>query len=188
LQKDGINDRQQAVRDTWFKDVAAHPNVDIEFFDGARCGCPDDHLHVVYKTMFAYKYAYEKGYQWVFKADDDSFVYVDRLVRYVMELPEDVHYAGLGQCDFGWGGVGYLISRHGLSLMLNETTPDITQEWREDYWTGQILWKHGIRLHETSAQLQKNYDRPSKNPFSVHAVSPSEMRELYIDPNAISKF
>jgi hypothetical protein len=188
LQVDGVNTRQQAVRDTWFKDAASHPNVDVEFFDGERCGCPDDHMHVVYKTMFAYRYAAERGYDWVFKADDDTFVFIDRLVRTVMELPDGVEYAGLGQCDFGWGGVGYLIGRKGLGIMLNQPTPSVETEWREDYWTGQILWQHGIRLHELSAQLQKNYDRPIHPPLSVHAVSPERMRSIYANPYDLSDF
>jgi hypothetical protein len=200
LQTDGTNLRQRAVRDTWFKDSAAHPNVNIEFFDGERCGCPDDHMHVVHKGMFAYKWAFEHGYDWVFKCDDDTFVFIDRLVRKVMELPKtidfangwgqvekrDIHYAGLGQCDFGWGGVGYLIDRYGLGLMCNESVPDVRQEWREDFWTGQILWKHGIKLHELSAQLQINYDRPVHPPFSVHPVSPERMIELYEHPESLS--
>jgi hypothetical protein len=201
LQVDGRNTRQQAVRDTWFKDVAAHPNVSLEFFDGERCGCPDDHMHVVNKGMFAYKYGLEKGYDWVFKCDDDTFVFVDRLVRKVMELPKtierdngwgqlekhDIHYAGLGQCDFGWGGVGYLIDRHALAFMTSLPVPDSPDlSWREDYWTGQLLWSQGIRLHELSSQLQVNYDRPVHPPFSVHPVSPERMIELYEHPESLS--
>lgn len=186
LQQDGPNRRKRAVESTWLRDAGVHPNVSVEFFDGERCGCPDDHMHVVHKGMFAYKYAYENGYQYVYKCDDDTFVFLDRLVRSVMELPEGVHYAGLGVCDFGWGGVGYLIDRHALSLMVNESVPDISQEWREDYWTGQILSKHGIRLHELSAQLQINYDRPNHPPFSVHPVSPELMHTLYEHPESLS--
>jgi hypothetical protein len=187
LQQDGPNRRKRAVESTWLRDAGVHPNVSVEFFDGARCGCPDDHLHVVYKGMFAYKYALEKkNVDWVLKADDDTFVFLDRLVRTVMELPEGVHYAGLGQCDFGWGGVGYLVDRHALSLLAVEPTPDVSQEWREDFWTGQMLSKHGIRLHELSAQLERNYDRPNHPPFSVHPVSPELMHTLYEHPESLS--
>jgi hypothetical protein len=186
LQVDGHNRRLEAVRDTWFKDTAAHDNVSVEFFDGERCNCPDDHMHVVHKGMFAYKWAYENNCDWCFKADDDTFVFIDRLIRTVMEIPEGVHYAGLGQCDFGWGGVGYLIDRHALGLMVNQPVPDTTQEWREDFWTGQILSQHGIRLHDLNAQLQINYDRPLHPPLSVHPVSPERMREIYDKPESLS--
>jgi hypothetical protein len=186
IQKDGKNERQIAVRDTWLKDAAAHPNVDVEFFDGERCGCPDDHMHVVHKGMYAYREAHERGYDWVFKCDDDTYVFIDRLVRATGEMPEGAHYAGLGQCDFGWGGVGYWIDRHGLGLMLKESVPDTSQEWREDYWTGQILSRHGIKLHEMSAQLQINYDRPVHPPISVHPVAPDRMREIHANPESLS--
>jgi hypothetical protein len=186
LQHDGPNARQQAVRDTWFNDALVHSNVRVEFFDGSRCGCPDDHMHVVHKGMFAYLYAYEQGFDWAFKCDDDTLVFLDRLVRQTIEMPDGVDYAGLGQCDFGWGGVGYWISRRGLQLMLQESVPDISQEWREDFWTGQILSKHGIRLHDMNCQLQVNYDRPAKPPVSVHPVSPDRMRELYAHPENLS--
>jgi hypothetical protein len=105
-----------------------------------------------------------------------------------MELPEGVHYAGLGQCDFGWGGVGYLIDRHAMSLMLDQRVPDISQEWREDFWTGQILSQHGIKLHELSAQQEKNYDRPVHPPFSFHPVSPDQMRSLHANPQSLFDF
>jgi hypothetical protein len=55
---DGPNQRQLAVRDTWYNDSLLIPTF-VEFFDGERCNCPDDHMHVVHKGMFAYKWAYE---------------------------------------------------------------------------------------------------------------------------------
>src|SRR6185369_3027686 len=108
LQKDGPNLRLKAVSDTWFQDAFVHKNVAVEFFDGPRCGCPDDHMHVIDKTLYAAKYAIDNDFDYLFKCDDDTFVYLDRLVRMFLELPPDVDAAGYVEGGGFYGGPGFL--------------------------------------------------------------------------------
>ncbi|HEY3704503.1 MAG TPA: hypothetical protein VGL22_05540, partial [Terracidiphilus sp.] len=100
------NCRADAIRDTWAKDIAAYPFVTFRFFYGKPAGgypraalpdevfldVPDDYEHLPHKTHGIARWALEHEYDFLYKGDDDTAVYVDRLVREL--LTNRIEYAG----------------------------------------------------------------------------------------------
>jgi hypothetical protein len=179
FQKNGPNDRQAAVRDTWLKDAPFQKNVSVEFFDGARCGCPDDHMHVIYKFLFACRYALENGFDYLFKCDDDSFVHLDRLVRLVLSLSPELETGGYVEGGGFYGGPGFLMNRRALEFAAKLTPPDPEVEWREDWWIGNQLRENGFTLHRLMELKDKGREAPPVETVTLHPIGPDEMRAMY---------
>src|ERR1700679_1907986 len=89
------NGNNQAMRDTWLKDVRANSEAELQykFFFGEGQNAPqledsillpdvpDDYGHLTYKTRASLRWAYEHGYEFVFRCFPDTYVRVDRLLQ-----------------------------------------------------------------------------------------------------------
>jgi hypothetical protein len=177
LQKDGPNERQQAVQETWFKDAEAHKNVTAKFFTGEELNTPDDHVHLPLKMRAVCRWMVDHDYDLMFRPDDDTFVHVDRLVREGMDFYGD--YAGVDEGGFIIGGPGMWLSRRACELLSAADVPPYEVEWRDDAWIGDVLRSHGIRpgndLPGHHIQGQSQYGTR----IALHPVSPTQMREMY---------
>lgn len=150
--------RADAQRATWVKDIE---DADIKFFLGHRPGyvpladevmldCPDDYHHLIKKIQEMRKWAYDQGYDWVAKLDDDVYCRPERLMK-SLPTQKDVHYVGRKRGPSGpypapyASGFFYWMSRHALQTIkdINWAT-DKSNDWAEDRWTGNQLLKHGI--------------------------------------------
>lgn len=194
----GDNDRVQALRDTWLKDVAAFPNVTVRLFYGKSAnaytpkedevilGCGDDYKSLPAKTIAICKYAQEHNYDLVFKCDDDTGVYVDRILQESMEGTWD--YAGYLNGRVCTGGTGYWLTRRSVNVIADHATANY--HWAEDVTVSHYLFHHniqGVHLagHRTGRQdhwFWKDGFDPSVNMDAVssfHAVRPSDMRAWY---------
>lgn len=189
----GDGNRIAALRDTWLRDVAAFPFVDYKLFFGVPHGgrpaledeiylnCPDDYEHLPHKTIALCKWAYEHGYEWVFKADDDSFVWVDRLIQELLEHKHRMDYGGYLNGHVCSGGTGYWLSRRAMKLV-SEFTP---RHWAEDVTVAQCMDIAGIEPFMLTAHCPGfedhwfNIAKVPANAVCIHAVKPEDMRTLY---------
>jgi hypothetical protein len=143
-------------------DIKPYPTVDLKFFygephpeRGCICGgilprkdCPghpkadevylsvlDDYEHLPHKTQAICRWAVERGYDYIFKCDTDTAVYVDRLIRELLGRPFE--YGGfvnsVNECS---GGPGYFLSQRAARIVGNSGNPE---HWAEDKWTGRSL-------------------------------------------------
>lgn len=152
---DMMKDRANAVRSTWGAECAAH-GLDLRFFVGRSktttwpddtvvLDCGDSYQELPVKVQAARRWAYDRGYDWVVKCDDDVYVRPERLLATV---PTDgVHYAGRVRGPSGLkpapyaSGFCYWLDRHALELLL-EIPWD--HDIAEDRWTGNELLKRGV--------------------------------------------
>jgi len=197
----GANPRVAAIRDTWWKDVAAFsPFVEARFFYGAPhnrapladevfLDVPDDYEHLPNKTQAICKWALENGFDYVFKCDDDTAVYVERLVLEVMLNRFD--YAGLMHENVCTGGPGYFLSKRAMRHVATAGKPDF---WAEDVWVCHVLTRNNINgcyLPGHTAGWSAHwvwpngYDKTKLSPETVtlHAVQPDMMRTWYKERN-----
>jgi hypothetical protein len=135
----------QAVRDTWAKDVEAFKShVDLRFFYGTPhprqpladevfLSCPDDYGSLPKKTIALNRWSLENDYDYTFKCDSDTYVYVDRLVRELLTTRFD--YAGWCQGLVCSGGTGYFTSKR-ASRYIATYAP---HHWAEDVTVGQCM-------------------------------------------------
>jgi hypothetical protein len=194
----GTNDRIAALRATWINDIkpfAAH--VDYKFFYGAPhnrpaepdevfLGCEDDYAHLPHKTVEICKWAKANGYDWVFKCDDDTGLYIDRIIQELMTNRFD--YGGYTNGKVCTGGTGYWLSKRAFTIIADFANAN--NHWAEDVTVGKTLFHHGIQPmhlegHRTGCSdhwFYKNGFDPAVSMSQVsafHAVRPEDMRAWY---------
>jgi hypothetical protein len=193
----GNLDRISALRDTWLKDIEPFKShVDYKLFFGTPHPrpaeadevfllVPDDYAALPLKTREICKYALEHNYDYVVKCDDDSFVFVDKLIREITFNKFD--YAGWCNGNVCSGGPGYILSKRAFTLVANNFS---NTSWAEDVCTGHVLTNAKITPVHLEAHrpgfaahwfFPKGFD-PSVDLSSLvalHAMQPEVMRELY---------
>lgn len=196
---DGPNDRIAAIRDTWWKDVGNHPGVEAKFFYGLHAepdqpyvwlsdetvvAVPDDYESLPLKTRAICKYALEHEFDFVFKCDDDTAVYVDRLVAEIIRMRPE--YGGYVHGNTISGGPGYILNRRAMKAVA-EAAPS---SWAEDVSVAHALsnkdffpamlegHRPGFSQHWFFGE---QFDAGKLNPkiVTMHAVQPHVMRAWY---------
>lgn len=204
--------RIKAIRETWIKDIAPFASyVDYKIFFGnatrnetkqgswkspARAKAkvkddevfldvPDDYEHLPHKMQAIYKWALANGYDYVYKCDDDTWVYVDRLMRSGFEEYDQLGYSNCSDpnntCNcYVTGGPGYWLSKRALTKVVN--TP--VNHWAEDCWVGSALKNTGL-LRAGSGNYLPGFDAHvvslplPAGTVTAHAVVAEDMRRLY---------
>lgn len=196
------HERIEAQRATWVQDVKAFKSyVDLRFFYGRKpdgqtpgfshdrradevfLGCPDDYEHLPHKSQAIFLWALRHGYDYVFKVDDDTFVYVDRLMASGFEHHDYLGYCYPSHGNYISGGPGYWVSHQAMRHLVDANI----EGWAEDKWVGGVLKSHGIRPTRDGRYLpgfDAHYVDMSKIPadhnyISFHACAPETMRKLY---------
>jgi len=194
----------QAQRETWLQGLSGL--ADYKFFMG-RPHCddsdvvsldmPDGPIWVSYrdgprtlvlnrKTEELVKYAYDNGYEYVFKCDDDTYAWPHRLLWSGFDEHDysgfvDRHYArDLGFYHWAQGGSGYWLSRRAMKIIVEHGLHLVVAE---DFAVGQILAKHGIHPHHDARYIPgatlKDLAHPRQQFLTLHKVTPEWMHRLH---------
>jgi hypothetical protein len=144
---------EQAIRDTWGKDVPA--GVDLRFFLGNRTGIHGSALHpyapdevhldcgdaladLTPKCVAIFNWALAQGYEYVWKVD------LDTLLR-PSALPTGDHdWIGGQNSHFASGGAGYGLSKRAMEIVVRWP---VTQTCAEDLHNAEALLHAGVQLH-----------------------------------------
>lgn len=188
----GPNPRIQAVRETWAKDIEAFKShVDLRFFygtphptdlQGDEVCLPvnGDYEHLPHKTVEICRWAAEQNYDYLFKADDDSYVWIDGLVQELMSNRFD--YAGYTNANICSGGPGYWLSKRAMKEVARNGIQD---HWAEDVTVGKIMsaaniYPVNLPNHRPGfSQHWFDIDNIPVGSVCIHALKPETMRELY---------
>jgi hypothetical protein len=175
------NGNNQALRETWLRDLVGLDGVDYGFFFGEGQdapqladsvllpGIPDDYAHLTYKTRESLRWAHAEGYDFVFRCFPDTFVKVDRFFAcpfwdydyYGDFRSESTEQTG----NYASGGAGYWLSRKAFELLLY--TP-VTGIWRDEITTSaEDLWV-GNRLGAAQVKLRYFDDKRFVNKGSIY--------------------
>ncbi|GMS86840.1 hypothetical protein PENTCL1PPCAC_9015, partial [Pristionchus entomophagus] len=129
--------RALAVNDTWlrrcdhgvfFTDKPFKKNQGIPFRT-VFAGIPDKYENLFYKSRFAFNYIAETmngDFDWFIKADDDTYLIVDNLRKYLRTLdPSQPYFVGHRMKPhlangFNSGGAGYVLSRAALGIFARQ--------------------------------------------------------------------
>jgi Galactosyltransferase len=226
----GPNDRIQAIRDTWAKDVP--PEMDLGFFYGnpdvalhdvdlamaaipkpvtykdygktyralpgggfreimpedVLLDVPDDYEHLPQKVIAICQWAVEQDYDWMLKADDDTYIWPARALEEIQH--KQWSYAGYQAHIGGYlsGGPGYWLSRRAMEIIAGVTP----WTWAEDMVVGETLLKSGIKgvaLNKTHlCGLQHHWinieTADLSSAVTAHAVKVEDMRAIYAREHA----
>lgn len=156
-ERSGDND---SLRDTWLKDLKYLMNVDYRFFIGRgydffRCDTvpldvPDEYEHLIIKSQALHAWGCTQNYDFVFKADTDTYVDVFQLLNsqfanhdysgYLHTEPGAYPHTPYGLLG---GGEGYWTSHKACDIIRKAPQSDGSGE---DLWTANILGGAGIRM------------------------------------------
>jgi len=166
-------DRAQACRDTW----ADTSLCDVMFFTGPVLGVGDTYEDLPAKTQAACRWALDHGYDWMFKADDDTYIWVERLLSSGFE---EHHYSGFGGGkvpppeEYASGGAGYWLDRSALEVVANAL---LTNDTCEDRWVGRVLYDAGMSLFINRRYAHGRFNE--MNLITLHPCTPDVMRKLH---------
>ncbi|CAG2111952.1 unnamed protein product, partial [Medioppia subpectinata] len=170
-----------AVKETWGK------ACDILYFASSEADpelpaiaveCESyDHDHLLCKNIKAIRYGAHKfkgRFDWLFKADDDTFAVMDNLKYLVRESdPNDAVWFG---CPFALGGnrtklymsggAGYAISSEAINRLMNEfENPSKCMDWDLKRETGADDWEIGSCLNKLNVKIGEERDAVNKKRF-----------------------
>lgn len=146
--------RREMGRRTWQKrfaclipSVGDKPSLDLVEFVGRGAegdvvlDAPDDYAGLPAKVQAMFRWALDQGYDYVFKCDDDVYVWPDRL----LERFEPTDYRGF-MAEAATGpyvcGAAYWVSRKAMEVIVNT---EWDGHWAEDKWVGRTLAAAGIK-------------------------------------------
>jgi hypothetical protein len=109
---------------------------------------------------------------YVFKADDDTYIAAERILNYDRDGADYIGAAFRSDIGCASGGAGYWLSRKAVEIVANQLT-DIC--WAEDFAVGKLLEANRIRLKndERFIQFGDSVRRPlaDNDIISTHKIS-----------------
>lgn len=175
--------RPPIIRETWWNDVPV--TVGKKFFygrpviagqdDEVFLDVPDDYAHLPYKTRAICQWAIDHGYYWLLKADDDSFLYVDRFLKSGFELEEWIGRYNGG--NFVAGGPAYALNRYAMAAVAAAPIPK--QDWAEDIWVSKTLINAGFKPHWDDRYVDLRRGQVTADSIAVCECTRDTMRLLY---------
>jgi hypothetical protein len=193
-------ERAKICEQTWLKDCPC----DYKFFSDADLGLTeiDQHQNDVdpirtWRTKLMVKYAFEHGYDYIFRCDSDAYVWVNRLLNCGFENHDYMGWClqapqGEWCINTAHGGVGFFLSRRAMKVVMNSPVDKYGDgKYWGDLWAGHHLWKSGIDCHRDTrfvdGSSHKNHHgniHPEELPLdhqyvSVHPIHPPEMLDMH---------
>lgn len=184
-----LKTRAKTVNTTWARRCNSHyfvANTDSTSQDIIHTDYEEKRQNVVYKVEFAMKYIYDNkinNFDWLLKADDDTYVIVENL-RFLLQQYDrnkpgyiGFHFDKFVSNGFMSGGAGYVISnsalRHLVKFGFNHNACPVFQnvddpENSEDIEVGRCL-------NVTGVPILSSLDSSGRETFHPYAV------DKYID-------
>ncbi|CAI5452476.1 unnamed protein product [Caenorhabditis angaria] len=175
--------RSLAINETWIHRCDHGQLFTSEKFNDSRipystvfAGIPDDYYNLFFKSRFAFHYIHNHisaDFDWYLKADDDTFVIVENLQKYLAHLnPDEPHYLGYVlkpylKNGYNAGGAGYVLSRAALKLFAEHLY------YNESACPDDIYEDVGIARCLASAGIYPEDTRNSKGQNRFNTFSPS---------------
>ena len=181
---DYVTPRAPYIRQTWWNNVPTHigkkffygrPNIESSIPDSVCLDCKDDYASLPYKTIKMCQWALDRGYTNFFKADDDTYVYINRLLNSGFERHNWIGRYNGG--DFVAGGPGYWLGQKAMEVLANSKVEK--KEWAEDIWAAKRLNAAGIRPTFDSRYVDLRRGSLNKDTIAVCECNPELMVKLY---------
>jgi hypothetical protein len=185
--------RRQNCRQSWIGNPQQHPDMLVVFLVGESSGlnrqavqiddllllkCHDGYAQLPQKTLGFCRWALDHAnFEYLFKADDDTYLDLDRLAAYD---PAGADYIGHDIGGYASGGAGYWLSRRAVEILVKAGLPNTGAE---DVLVGKAMAAAGISLrHEARVQPWVNLKMtptPHNDLISTHAVRGEKMETIH---------
>lgn len=135
---------------------------------------PDDYGNLILKVRAIFEWAYQEGYDYVLKCDDDTYLFPDRFLKSGFQRWDYIGQSrvldglGRGICSGGCYG----LSRKALKVLI-ESPRELMYKprhlnlisgalWQEDRWVAEVLQKNGIQPHNDPRFTQRRKETGSE--------------------------
>lgn len=162
-------DRVVACSETWLKDCPC----DFKLFSDADLGVSGDQYNLendpirTLRTKAMCKYAFDRGYDHLFRCDTDTYVWTNRLlacgfeqhdyIGYCHAIPRHVEVSAGRGLNTAHGGAGFFLSRKAMQLVVDAPVARCGDgRFWGDIYTGEVLWEHGIYCHRDLRFVEAN--------------------------------
>lgn len=196
--------RWKACQETWL----ANPAVDFKGLSDADLGLNEINQHDnekdpirTHRMIEMTRWAFENGYDYMFRTDTDAYVWTNRLAACGFEKYDYMGYCrDRDQPRFSgrpneWcvtnahGGIGFFLSRKAMEVILRAPVEKYADgKYWGDLWAGHQLWKKGIHCQRDTRFLDGGRtgvsshhgnilaeELPDNHPYvSIHPVNPIE--------------
>jgi hypothetical protein len=145
----------------------------------------DDYDHLPSKCQAMLVWAFNTGFDYVFKCDTDTFVTMDRLLKSGFERHDYVGRAHLtsDRMPYAYGGAGYWVSKKSINALLKVSREDFQKiNGAEDVTVALFLAKAGIPLINDDRYMPSTKDGEPKfenNLITTHGCSPEKIQILH---------
>lgn len=183
-------EKRAAARETWLQRLP--PEISAAFFVGGggeaeesdviQLPTNDDYARLPKKVRAFFQYALAHyDFDYLFKCDDDTYVFCDRLSDLLKGGPDFIGSADYwpGHAD---GGAGYLLSRTAVRIVAEAECPD---SGPEDVWVTKTLQDAKV-LFLSSPRLLQDYHRVADRGgkiITAHHCPPEILREIHRWPS-----
>ena len=190
-------ERRRGVLRTWARDIEADPDLDYVFLIGdptlavpqreanrLMLPCPDDYDSLPQKTRWFCVWLstmIELPWDIAMKVDDDTYLQVDRLKRFLTTAAEsNVDVYGADDGNHFHGGAGYTINRPAAEAIAEHVTdPKGLEDWKAcaALHAAKLTWANEPRFCFDKTRLPM----PANEQITAHYCSPVRMRLLSDD-------
>ncbi|XP_005091047.1 glycoprotein-N-acetylgalactosamine 3-beta-galactosyltransferase 1-B-like [Aplysia californica] len=186
IQQKNLETKGKAVRSTWAKrcdKTLYFSSSDNKSFPTIGLDIPEGRSRLTAKVLLASAFCYKlygEQFDWFFKADDDTYVIVENLRRFLASRdPDEPVYFGYRFKPYtpqGYmsGGAGYVLSREALRRLVVEGVVKrrCTKFYgMEDLDLGQCLYELGVKAEDSIDEKGLERFHPL-NPFTYFADFP----------------
>lgn len=127
---------------------------------------PDGYMYLTHKVQAAFRWAVEHEYDFVFRADTDTFVHVPRLIASGFEKFDYTgrKLGGPKEHGYAYGGPGYWVSNKACRILMDAPITIVA----DDVWVGETLRQHGIPLNDDPRYCNHWRQTPKDQIITVH--------------------
>lgn len=164
----------KAQKQTWGLVASQDDDVIVIYYYGGGFGdyrlhgndlmvkAKDDYYYMAGKFKKALEFVHENltGYDIMFRTNSSSYVNIDRLKERVKDMPSEGVYEGWEiETNEGFSmvsGAGIFMTPDVAKILEKEIDPEFEKE--EDYYIGQILHGHGIKVVDDKSRVDLPQD------------------------------
>ncbi|CAB3398017.1 unnamed protein product [Caenorhabditis bovis] len=199
--------RSLAINETWIHRCDHGQLFTSEEFEDQRipfstvfAGIPDTYYNLFFKSRYAFKYIHDnisKDFEWYMKADDDTYVIVENLKKYLDTLnPDEPHYLGYVlkpylKNGYNAGGAGYVLSRAALKIFADYLYSNSTacpDDIYEDVGIAHCLESAGIFPEDTRNSNGQNRFNTFSPAETFHQLKADSTWVKYKEKNGYEAF
>lgn len=137
--------------------------ANIAFLDGPTLGVADGYDDLPIKVQAICKWALQLDYDFLFKCDSDTYVWMNRLFTSGFEQHDYSGWTGgkvAPKDEYASGGAGYWLSRRAMEIVANA---ELTDDTCEDRWVGRVLFDAGIIAHRNPLHAHGRHDEAAEH-------------------------